>query len=58
MQLQNFIIFLIKEPALSKLYKDCLKNPQWKGDIEEISNVMSLKEEKSSKKNKERIMWE
>jgi len=54
----KFYYFLIKEPALSKLYKDCLKNPQWKGDIEEISNVMSLKEEKSSKKNKERIMWE
>jgi len=53
----KFYYLLIKEPALSKLYKDCQKNPQWKGDIDEISNVMGIIE-KTSKKTKEQICWE
>jgi len=53
----QFYYLLIKEPALSKLYKDCQKNLQWKGDFDEISNVMGLNTEKSIKKSKG-VVWE
>jgi len=51
----KFYYLLLTYPPLVKLLKDCLKNAQYKGDIDQTASIMRLSAKKTGK---DRIIWE
>eukprot|EP01124_Arcella_intermedia_P006420 TRINITY_DN13783_c0_g1_i1.p1 TRINITY_DN13783_c0_g1~~TRINITY_DN13783_c0_g1_i1.p1 ORF type:complete len:1237 (+),score=280.43 TRINITY_DN13783_c0_g1_i1:374-3712(+) len=53
----KFFHSMTKDPNLSKLYKEYIKNPQWKEDVDEVTLKIQGSKDEKSKKARERTIW-